>query len=133
MKKKFLLLPLLLWAVTMMAEASRTSVPAMIVYSTDGNRQVVQLDDTDITDLIVLQNGQSLSVDISETQVNGIRSITFAMVTANEVATAMESIKEPIIQGVEKVVRNGQIILRLQMQKGAILEYDIKGNRITNK
>ena len=133
MKKKFLLLPLLLWAVTMMAEASRTSVPAMIVYSTDGNRQVVQLDDTDITDLIVLQNGQSLSVDISETQVNGIRSITFAMVTANEVATAMESIKEPIIQGVEKVVRNGQIILRLQMQKGAILEYDIKGTRITNK
>ena len=133
MKKKFLLLPLLVWAVTMMAEASRTSVPAMIVYSTDGSRQVVQLDDTDITDLIVLQNGQSLSVDISETQVNGIRSITFAMVTANEVATAMESIKEPIIQGIEKVVRNGQIILRLQMQKGAILEYDIKGNRITNK
>ena len=132
MKKKFLLLPLLLWAVTIMAEASQTSVPAMIVYGTDGNRQVVQLDDTDITDLIVLQNGQSLSVDIPETQVNSIRSITFAMVTANEVATAMESTKEPIIHGVEKVVRDGQVIIRLQMHSGTIVEYDIQGNQILN-
>ena len=131
MSKKFLFLPLLLWAVTVMAEQSL--VPAMIVYGTDGNKQVVQLDATDVTDIIVLQNGQSLSVDIPESQVSGVRSIIFAMVDASEITSAIESTEAPIVRGVEKVLRDGQVILRLQMQNGTILEYDIKGNQINNK
>ena len=41
---------LLLCAVTMVAGV--TVVPAMIVYGTDGNKQVLQLDATDVTDLV---------------------------------------------------------------------------------
>jgi len=43
MIRKYLLLPLLLFAVTVMGEAKQTSVPVMIVYTTDGDKQVVQL------------------------------------------------------------------------------------------
>ena len=132
-RKIFLFLPLLLWAVTMVATPKQSLVPAMIVYSTDGNKQVVLLDATDVTDFIVMQAGQSLSVDISEDQISGVRSITFAMIEAEEVATAVESAAAPIVSGVEKVLRDGQVIFRLQMQNGAILEYDIRGNIITNK
>ena len=130
-RKILFFLPLLLCAVTMMAGA--TIVPAMIVYGTDGNKQVVQLDATDVTDLVVLQSGQSLSVDVPESHVSGVRSITFAMIDAEEVATAVDSATDPIVRGVEKVLRDGQVILRLQMQNGAILEYDMRGNIITNK
>ena len=130
-RKIFLFLPLLLWAVTMVATPKQSLVPAMIVYSTDGNKQVVLLDATDVTDFIVMQAGQSLSVDISEDQISGVRSITFAMIEAEEVATAVESAAAPIVSGVEKVLRDGQVIFRLQMQNGAVLEYDMRGNIIT--
>ena len=125
--KLFFFLPLLLWAVTVMAE--QPLMPAMIAYGTDGSRQVVQLEATDITDIIVFQNGQSLSVDIPEAQISGVRSITFAMVAADEITTAIESAEAPLVRGVEKVLRNGQVILRLQMQNGTIMEYDIRGNK----
>ena len=130
MNRKLLFLPLLLWAV--MAEANPSVVPAMIVQSTDGGRQVVKLDATDVTDLVVLQDGQSLSVDIPESQISGVRSIIFAMVDASEITSAIESAEAPIVRGVEKVLRDGQVILRLQTQNGTILEYDIQGNQITN-
>ena len=130
-QKKLLFLPLLLWAVTVMAEQSL--VPAMIVYGTDGSKQVVQLDATNVTDLVVLQNGQSLQVDIPEAQKSGVRSITFAMVNAGEIPTAVEDTENPIVRSVEKVVRDGQVIIRLQTQNGAILEYNIQGNQITTK
>ena len=131
MKPKFFsFLPLLLWAV--MAEATPSVVPAMIVHGTDGNKQVVQLDATDVTDLVILQTGQSLSVDIPEAQISGVQSIIFAMVAAAEI-TAIESTEAPIVRGVEKVLRGGQVILRLQMQNGTILEYDIQGNQINYK
>ena len=130
-RKILFFLPLLLCAVTMMAGA--TIVPAMIVYGTDGNKQVVQLDATDVTDLVVLQSGQSLSVDVPESHVSGVRSITFAMIDAEEVATAIESAEAPIVRGVDKVVRDGQVILRVQLQSGAIVEYDVRGNKIINK
>ena len=129
-QKKLLFLPLLLWAVTVMAEQSL--VPAMIVYGTDGSKQVVQLDATNVTDLVVLQNGQSLQVDIPEAQKNGIRSITFAMVSEDE-QNSIENTEKPLVRSVEKVLRNGQVIIRLQMQNGTILEYNIQGNQITNK
>ena len=131
--KLFSFLPLLLWAVMVMAESKPSVVPAMIVHGTDGNKQVVKLDATDVTDIIVLQNGQSLSVDISEAQISGIRSIIFEMVDASEITSAIESAETPIVRSVEKVLRDGQVILRLQTQNGTILEYDIKGNQINNK
>ena len=130
--KLFSFLPLLLWAVMAMAESKPSVVPAMIVQSTDGGRQVVQLDATDVTDLIVLQNGQSLSVNISEAQISGVRSITFAMVAVGEI-TAIESAEVSLVRAAEKVLRDGQVILRLQMQNGTILEYDIQGNQLTTK
>ena len=130
MKKFFLFFPLLLWAVMMMAE--QALVPAMIVHGTDGNRQVVQLDATDVTDLVVLQTGQSLMVDVPESHVAGLRSITFAMVNAEDIS-AIESTETPLVRSVEKVIRDGQVIIRLQTHSGSILEYDIKGNKLTTK
>ena len=129
--RKILFLPLLLWAVTMMAEQSL--VPAMIVYGTDGNKQVVQLDATNVTDLVVLQAGKSLSVDIPESQISGVRSISFSMVKVDEIPTAMENTEYTIVRSVEKVVRDGQVIIRLQTQNGATIEYNIQGNQITTK
>ena len=131
-KQKILLfLPLLLWAVTVMAEQSL--VPAMIVYGTDGNKQVVQLDATNVTDLVVLQAGKSLSVDIPESKISGVRNIVFAMVAAEEIPTAVEDTENPIVRSVEKILRDGQVIIRLNTQNGAILEYNIQGNQITTK
>ena len=133
MNRKILFLPLLLLAVIAMAESKPSVVPAMIVHGTDGSRQVVQLDATDVSDLIVLQSGQSLSVDIPESQVSGVRSIIFAMVAEDKIPTAIESTETPIVRSVEKVVREGQVILRLQMQNGTILEYDMQGKQLTNQ
>ena len=116
-----------------MAEAKPSIVPAMIVHGTDGGRQVLQLDATEVTDLIVQQTGQSLSVDIPEYQVNGVRSIIFAMVAADEISSAIESTEAPLVRGVEKVARDGQVIIRMHMHNGTILDYDIQGNQITNK
>lgn len=132
MNRKILFLPLLLLSVMVSAETP-SLVPAMIVHGTDGSRQVVELDATNVTELIVLQNGQSLSVDIPEAQINGVRCIFFAMVAADEIPTAIESTETPIVRSVEKVVREEQVILRLQMQNGTILEYDIHGNQLSNK
>ena len=131
MSRKILILPLLLWAVVAMSEPIPSPVPAMIVYGTDGSRQVVRLETTDVTDLIVMQTGQSLSVDIPESHSTGVRSITFAMFDEQGIA-AIESTEIPLIQGVEKIVRNGQVLIRLHMQNGAIIEYDIRGNKITD-
>ena len=133
MNRKILFLPLLLLAVIAMAESKPLVVPAMIVHGVDGSRQVLQLDATDVSDLIVLQTGQSLSVNIPESQVSGVRSLIFAMVAEDKIPTAIESTETPIVRSVEKVVREGKAIIRLQMQNGTILEYDIQGNQLTNK
>ena len=111
--------------------AEQSLVPAMIVYGTDGNKQVVQLDATNVTDLVVLQSGKSLSVDIPESQISGVRSISFSMIMVDE--TAVEDTETTLIRSVEKVVRDGQVIIRLLTEKGAILEYNIQGNQITTK
>ena len=130
-KRSVVFLSLLLAAAGMMAEQAK--VPAMIVYGTDGNKQVVQLDATNVTDLIILQDGKSLSVDIPESQKSGIRSIIFAMVAAEDIPTTVENTENPIVRSVEKVVRDGQVIIRLQTQNGSIIEYNIQGNQITTK
>lgn len=128
MKRKLHFLPLLLWAVAVMAKPNL--VPAMIVHGTNGVKQVVQLDATDVTDLVVLQNGLSLKVDIPEAQVNGVRSIIFVMVAVEEITTAIENTENPIIRKVEKVVRDGQVLIRLLLLDGTTLEYDMRGNLV---
>ena len=131
--KLFSSFPLLLCAVMVMAESQPSVVPAMIVHGTDGGRKVVQLEDTDVTDLVVLQIGQSLSVNIPESELSGVKSITFAMIRVDETATATENTCPHIVHSIEKMIRDGQVILRLQMQNGANVEYDIHGNKIINK
>ena len=133
MKRKLIFIPLLFVAIAMSA-ATPSLVPTMIVHGTDGSLQVVELDATNVTDLIVLQNGQSLSVDIPEAQINGIRSITFEMVAASGVPTAIERAEDILVRSVEKLMHDGQVILRLHTQNGGVVEYDIRGNNvITNK
>ena len=135
MMKKFLFLPLLLISMAVMVSAETPSlVPAMIVYGTDGSRQVVELDATNVTDLILLQHGQSLSVDIPEAQINGIRSISFSMVDSGDMPSDVERAEGTLVRSVEKMMRDGQVILRLHTQDGGVVEYDIRGNKvITNK
>ncbi len=130
-KRRIFILSLLLVAVGMTARAS--VVPAMIVHGTNGQKQVVQLAATEVTDLVVLQSGQSLQVNIPEAEVSGVRSLTFAMVEAEEIETAVERTESPLIRNVEKVVRDGQVLIRLQTENGSVIEYDVRGNRITMK
>ena len=130
-KRRIVFLSLLLMAVGMTVQAA--VVPAMIVQSTNGQKQVVQLDATDVTDLVVLQSGQSLQVDIPEAQLSGVRSLTFAMVETSDVPTAVEHTENPLIRSVEKVLRDGQVFIRLQIENGSVIEYDVRGNRITMK
>lgn len=130
--KKLLLLPLLLMAVVVMAEQSPSLVPAMIIYDTNGVKNVVQLDVTNLTDLIILQDSASLAVDIPESSISGVRSITFAMVSIEEIQNGIESAESPIVRSVEKVLRDGQVFIRLLLHDGSTLEYDIRGNKIIN-
>ena len=130
--KKLLLLPLLLMAVVVMAEQSPSLVPAMIIYDTNGVKNVVQLDVTNLTDLIILQDSASLALDIPESSISGVRSITFAMVSIEEIQNGIESAENPIVRSVEKVLRDGQVFIRLLLHDGSTLEYDIRGNKIIN-
>lgn len=131
-KRRLLILSLQLVAAGMMAQTP-SLVPAMIVHSTDGQKQVVGLNDTNVTDLVVLQSSNSLSVDIPEAQINGIRSIAFAMVDASEVSMDVESTEDTLARSVGKVLRDGQVFIRLQTKKGGIIEYDIRGNKVITK
>ncbi len=131
-KRSIFILSLLLVAAGVMAQTP-SLVPAMIVHSTDGQKQVVGLNDTNVTDLVVLQSGNSLSVDIPEAQINGIRSIAFALVDASEVPMDVESTEDTLVRSVEKVLRDGQVFIRLQTEKGGIIEYDIRGNKVITK
>lgn len=130
-KRSTLIFSLLLFAAGLMAETP-SLVPAMIVHGTNGSRQVVPLETTAVTDLVVLQNGQTLSVDISGTQISGIKSIAFAMVESSEVPTDIGQAENTLVRSVEKIMRDGQVILRLHMQNGALVEYDMRGNKVIN-
>lgn len=126
--KRIFFLPLLLLAV--MASAEQLMVPAMIVHGTNGVKQVVKLNDTNVTDLVVSQNGQSLSVDIPETQINGVRTLVFAVVAESDISSALENTENSLVKGVEKVLRDGQVFIHLLLPDGTILEYDMRGNRV---
>lgn len=116
-----------------MAEQKPSVVPALIVHSINGSKQVIQLDATNVTDFVVKQNGKSLMVNSPEARISGVRSISFSMVAEEEITTAMEDTENPIVRSVEKLVHDGQVIIRLQTQNGSILEYNIQGNQITTK
>ena len=130
-KRSTLIFSLLLFAAGLMAETP-SLVSAMIVHSTNGSRQVMPLETTAVTDLVVLRNGQTLSVDISGTQISGIKSIAFAMVESSEVPTDIGQAENTLVRSVEKIMRDGQVILRLHMQNGALVEYDMRGNKVIN-
>lgn len=130
-KRSTLIFSLLLFAAGMMAQTP-SLVPAMIVHGTNGSRQVMPLETTAVTDLVVLRNGQTLSVDISGTQISGIKSIAFAMVESSELSTDIGQAENTLVRSVEKIMRDGQVILRLHMQNGALVEYDMRGNKVIN-
>ena len=130
-KRSTLIFSLLLFAAGLMAQTP-SLVPAMIVHGTNGSRQVMPLETTAVTDLVVLRNGQTLSVDISGTQISGIKSIAFAMVESSEVPTDIGQAENTLVRSVEKIMRDGQVILRLHMQNGALVEYDMRGNKVIN-
>ena len=133
MKKKILLLLCALVLGFPLAAQSTQQVPAMILYGTDGSKYVVELDAETIDYLEVLFSDASLSVDILESSLTGIRCITFAMVDRSEISSAIESVEDndtTPIKGVEKILRDGQLIIRLQTQKGDIIEYDVRGNQM---
>lgn len=130
-KRSTLIFSLLLFAAGLMAETP-SLVPAMIVHGTNGSRQVMPLETTAVTDLVVLRSGQTLSVDISGTQISGIKSIAFAMVESSEVPTDIGEAENTLVRSVEKIMRDGQVILRLHMQNGALVEYDMRGNKVIN-
>lgn len=130
-KRRILIFSLLLCAAGLMAETP-SLVPAMIVHGTNGSRQVMPLETTAVTDLVVLRNGQTLSVDISGTQISGIKSIAFAMVESSELSTDIGQAENTLVRSVEKIMRDGQVILRLHMQNGALVEYDMRGNKVIN-
>ena len=130
-KRSTLIFSLLLFAAGMMAQTP-SLVPAMIVQGTNGSRQVMPLETTAVTDLVVLRNGQTLSVDISGTQISGIKSIAFAMVESSELSTDIGQAENTLVRSVEKIMRDGQVILRLHMQNGALVEYDMRGNKVIN-
>jgi hypothetical protein len=113
------------------ADSIASLVPAMIVQRTDGTRQVIRLEATDVTELMVMQTGGALTVDIPESHLRGVRSITFAMVDKADL-TAIENNQQSAIF-CQKVLRDGQVLIRLQMPDGTIIEYDMHGNIITNK
>ena len=130
-KRSTLIFSLLLFAAGLMAQTP-SLVPAMIVHGTNGSRQVMPLETTAVTDLVVLRNGQTLSVDISGTQISGIKSIAFAMVESSEVPTDIGQAENTLVRSVEKIMRDGQVILRLHMQNGTLVEYDMRGNQVIN-
>ena len=130
-KRSTLIFSLLLFAAGIMAQTP-SLVPAMIVHGTNGSRQVMPLETTAVTDLVVLRNGQTLSVDISGTQISGIKSIAFAMVESSELSTDIGQAENTLVRSVEKIMRDGQVILRLHMQNGALVEYDMRGNKVIN-
>jgi CTP-dependent riboflavin kinase len=71
-------------------------------------------------------------VDISGTQISGIKSIAFAMVESSELSTDIGQAENTLVRSVEKIMRDGQVILRLHMQNGALVEYDMRGNKVIN-
>ena len=130
MKKLFLsLLSLFLCSVSMPIFAQDAElVPAMVVQMTDGSKQVVELDYTQVTDFSVLCSKGSLAVDVPEAEVTGVRSITFAMVEKDNTTTSLEEVSSLDKATTDKVLFNGKLFIRTMMPDGKQVWYDVLGN-----
>ena len=130
MKKLFLsLLSLFLCSVSMPIFAQDAElVPAMVVQMTDGSKQVVQLDYTQVIDFSVLCSKGSLAVSVPEADVTGVRSITFAMVEKDNTTTSLEEVSSLDKATTDKVLFNGKLFIRTMMPDGKQVWYDVLGN-----
>jgi hypothetical protein len=104
-------------------------VPAMVVQMADGSKQVVQLDYTSVTEFSVLCSKGSLAVNVPESNLMGVRSITFAMVNPNEI-TALEEVQTLEQATSDKVLLNGKLFIRATMPDGKQVWYDIMGLKL---
>ena len=134
MKKLFLfLLSLFLCSVSMPLLAQDANlVPAMVVQLTDGSKQVVELDYTQVTDFSVLVSKGSLAVSVPEAEVTGVRSITFAMVEKDNTTTSLEEVSSLDNATTDKVLLNGRLYIRTTMPDGKTTWYDVMGNLVNS-
>ena len=134
MKKLFLfLLSLYLCSMSIPLLAQDAElVPAMVVQMADGSKQVVQLDYTAVTDFSVLCSKGSLAVSVPETEVTGVRSITFAMVKQDELTNSLEEVTSLDKAMTDKVFFNGKLFIRATMSDGKLVWYDVMGNLVMN-
>ena len=103
-------------------------VPAMVVQLTDGSKQVVELDYTQVTDFSVLVSKGSLAVSVPEAEVTGVRSITFAMVNQDETISSLEEVSSLEQATSDKVLLNGRLYIRATMPDGKRVWYDVLGS-----
>ena len=101
-------------------------VPAMVVHKMDGSKQIIELDNTAVTDLSVLVNKGSLAVSIPEATKKGVRSITFAMVRLSSV----EEVSYLDKATTDKMLVNGRLYIRITLSDGKQVWYDVLGNLI---
>lgn len=129
-KLSLFLLSLFLCSVSIPIHAQDTElVPAMVVQMADGTEQVVQLDCTSVTDLIVLFSRGSLAVDVPEAEVIGVRSLVFAMVE-NDVLSSLEEVSSFEQATSDKVLFNKRLFIRVTMSDGKQVWYDVLGNLV---
>ena len=103
-------------------------VPAMVVQMANGNKQVVELNYTSVTDFSVLVSKGSLAVSVPEAEVAGVRSITFAMIKQDETTTSLEEVTTLEQATSDKVLLNGRLYIRATMPDGKQVWYDVLGN-----
>ncbi len=125
------LLSLFLCSVSVPILAQDTAlVPAMVVQMTDGSKQVVELDYTSVTDFSVLCSKGSLAVSVPETEVTGVRSITFAMVKQGDITNSLEEVSSLDSATTDKVLFNGKLFIRATMPDGKQVWYDVMGLKL---
>ena len=103
-------------------------VPAMVVQMTDDTELVVQLDYTSVTDFSVLCSKGALDVSVSEADVTGVRSITFAMVKKDNTTTDIDEVTSLDKAMTDKVLWNGRLFIRATGRDGKQVWYDVLGN-----
>ena len=127
-KSSLFLLSLFLCGVSVPIHALDAEVvPAMVVHMADGTEQVVQLDNTSVTDFSVLCSKGTLVVSAPKANITGVRSITFAMVKEGDL-TALEEVQTLKRNISEKVLFNGKLFIRATMPDGKQVWYDVFGN-----
>ena len=107
-------------------------VPAMVVQLADGSKEIVQLDYTSVTDFSVLCSKGALTVSVTEADVTGVRSITFAMVEKDNTTTSIEEVSSLDNATTDKVLLNGRLFIRATMPDGKQVWYDVMGNLVMN-